>query len=144
MRKIKFLTKILVAIILVFSIKITGCEQEDLNSFVNCDDCFDNIPDSANLIVSVTINDENPYVPLTFYEGDYELGVVDYRDTARGDELYLYSEVGIEYSVMATYQKNGTTIFVVDGDKMRVVNGEEDCYSPCYYVRGGTLDLTLK
>lgn len=144
MKKLENITKALVAIILVLSLKMAGCEMEDLNLYVDCDGCFDFVPDSADLVVTVTINDENPFVPLTFYEGDYELGVVDYRDTAHSDELFLYSKIGIEYSVMATYQKDGETIFVVDGDRMRVVNGEEDCYSPCYYIRGGTLDLTLK
>jgi hypothetical protein len=70
--------------------------------------------------------------------------MVDYRDTARTEELFLYSEVGAEYAVMATYQKDGETIYVVDGDKLRVVNGEGECHPPCYYIRSGTLDLTLK
>jgi hypothetical protein len=144
MKKINLITKALLAIILVLSIKMTGCEQEDLDAYIDCDFCLEAVPDSADLIVTVTIDEENPYVPLTFYKGDYEHGVVDYRDTASTEELFLYSEVGTDYAVMATYQQDGETIFVVDGDRMRVVNGEGDCYPPCYYIRGGTLDLRLK
>lgn len=143
-KKRNSITKALLAIVLFLSVNIAGCEQEDMDFYIDCDFCLDNIPDSADLIVTVTINEENPFVPLTFYEGDYESGVVDYRDTARSEELFLYSEVGLEYAVMATYQKEGKSIFVVDADKMRVVNGEGECYPPCYYIRGGTLDLTLK
>lgn len=144
MKNTRYITVAVLAFILIGSVKMTGCEQEDLNYFFDCANCLENIPDSADLIVTVTINDAHPFVPLTFYEGDYELGVVDYRDTARTAEHFLYSKVGMDYSVMATYYTEEDTVFVVDGDRMRVVNGEEDCYPPCYYVRGGTLDLTLK
>jgi hypothetical protein len=144
MKKINILSKALLAMILVLAIKMTGCEQEDLDFYIDCDFCLETVPDSADLIVTVTINAENPYVPLTFYKGDYEQGVVDYRDTARTEELFLFSEVGTDYAVMATYQQDGKTIYVVDGDRMRVVNGEGECYPPCYYIRGGTLDLSLK
>ena len=140
----KITSKLLLLILLAGILKITGCEQEDLNSYSNCDDCIGFIPDSADLIVDVTINGENPFVPLTFYIGDYENGQVDYVDTAWTNTLYLYSEIGISYSVMARYFKGEDTIYVVDGDKMRVVNGDDECYYPCYFIRGGTLDLPLK
>lgn len=144
MIKINLITKALLAFILVLTIKMTGCEQEDLDFYIDCDFCLESVPDSAELIITVTINEENPYVPLTFYKGDYEHGVVDYRDTTSAEELFLFSEVGTDYSVMATYLKDGKTIYVIDGDRMRVVNGEGECYPPCYYIRGGTLDLRLK
>lgn len=144
MKKINLITKALLFLVLALSLKTTGCEQEDLDFYIDCDLCLESIPDSADLIVTVTINEENPFVPLTFYKGDYEQGVVDYRDTARTGKLFLYSAVDIDYAVMATYQKDGKTIYVVDGDRMRVVSGEGECYPPCYYIRGGTLDLSLK
>ena len=140
----KHFVKILIFILVVAGTKFSGCEQEDLDFFIDCDSCLSYYPDSADLIVQVIINDENPFVPLTFYRGDYENGKVDWVDTARNKTLYLYSEIGREYSVKATYQSGGQTIIAVDGDKMKVVNGEGECYPPCYYVKGGTLDVRLK
>ncbi len=144
MKKIKYISKIILIFIIAISIKTTGCEQEDLDFYIDCNDCLTAPPDSSSLIVYLTINEENPSVPLVFYEGDYEANIIDWIDTSYNDTLYLYSEVGIEYSVKASYQKDGETIIAVDGDKLRVVDGEGECYPPCYVIRGGTLDLRLK
>ena len=140
----KTIIKLIILLTLVLSFNISGCEQEDLAFNIDCGNCLEAIPDSADLKVTVTINDENPFVPLTFYVGDYEDGDIDYIDTTWTEELFLFSEVGTEYSVKATYQKDGETIIAIDGDKLRVVDGSGDCYSPCYFIRGGTLDVRLK
>lgn len=144
MRKIKHISSIILIVILAVSIKISGCEQEDLDFYIDCDDCMAAAPDSADLIVYLTINEENPFVPLVFYRGDYEDNVIDYIDTAFNDTLWLYSEMGINYSVKATYLKDGKPLIAIDGDKLRVVDGEGECNSPCFVRRGGTLDLKLK
>lgn len=144
MKKVKHISSILLMLVFMVCIKFTGCEQEDLDFYINCYDCLEEPPDSANLIVYLTINDENPYVPLVFYRGDYENNLEDWIDTAYADTLYLYSEVGITYSVKALYKQDGESVVAIDGDKMRIVDGEGECYPPCYVVRGGTLDLRLK
>ncbi len=144
MKKTGYYTKGGLLLLILLILKLTSCEQEDLDFYIDCDYCLESIPDSADLIINVTINDENPYVPLTFYVGDYENGVVDYVDTCRTDTLYLYSEIGMDYSVVAEYNTGNGPIYVVDGDRLRIVNGEGECYTPCYYIRGGTLDLRLK
>ena len=140
----KIATKLLVLILLAFAVNFSGCEQEDLALNIDCDNCLESVPDSDDLIVNVTINDENPYVLLTYYVGDYEDGNIDFTDTTYTEERLHYSEVGVEYSVKATYQKNGKTVIAIDGDRLRVVDGSGDCYPPCYFIRGGTLDVRLK
>ncbi|MEX0986214.1 MAG: hypothetical protein WD052_01970 [Bacteroidales bacterium] len=144
MKKGKYITRLVLFLLLIISVKFSGCEQEDLNFYIDCDYCLEFIPDSADLFVYVTIDDENPFVPLTFYKGDYEDGVIDYVDTTWTEEFLLLSEVGVEYAVKATYQKDGVPVIAIDGDKLQVVNGAGDCYSPCYYIRAGTLDVRLK
>jgi hypothetical protein len=133
---------ILVAIGLLFLMKITSCEPENWQA-VDCNDCLNFKPDSADLIVQVTLNSENDSIPLTFYKGKVEDGVIDWRDTATSTELYLYSKVGQVYSVKATYKSGNETIIAIDSDKMRTTSGNEDCGSPCYIVKGGNLDLRL-
>ena len=140
----KTITKLLLIITLVFAFNFSGCEQEDLALNIDCDNCLEFFPDSADLVINVTINDENPFVPLTFYVGDYEDGNIDYTDTTYTEERFLYSKVGVNYSVKATYQKDGETVIAIDGDRLRVVDGSGDCYPPCYFIRGGTLDVRLK
>ena len=140
----KTITKLLFILLLAFAVNFSGCEQEDLALNIDCDNCIEFFPDSADLVINVTINDENPFVPLTFYVGDYEDGNIDYRDTTDTEERFLYSKVGVNYSVKATYQKDGETVIAIDGDRLRVVDGSGDCYPPCYFIRGGTLDVRLK
>ena len=140
----KTITKLLFITILAFAVNFSGCEQEDLALNIDCDNCLESFPDSADLVINVTINDENPFVPLTFYVGDYEDGNIDFTDTTYTEERFLYSKVGVNYSVKATYLKDGETVIAIDGDRIRVVDGSGDCYPPCYFIRGGTLDVRLK
>ncbi len=144
MNKMKYISSLLLIIIIGVILKTTGCQQEDLDFYFDCYDCLEEPPVSSNLIVVVTINEENPFVPLVFYRGDIEDNVVDWIDTTYNDTLYLYSEVGLKYSVKATYLQDGEPLVAVDGDKLRVVDGEGECYPPCYVIRGGTLDVRLK
>ena len=133
---------LLLALGLLLLLKITSCEPENWQN-TDCSDCWNYKPDSADLIVNVTINSENDSVPLTFYKGKVEDGVIDWLDTATTTPLYLYSKVGQLYSVMATYKSGNETIIAIDSDKIRTTIGNEDCGSPCYIVKGGELDLKL-
>ncbi len=134
---------IVTALLLLLSGNFMGCEPEDWIFKVNCNDCYGYQPDSANLIVYLTINEENDSVPLTFYKGPYEDGVIDWQDTATSDELFLYSEIGTEYTVRATYKSGQKTIIAFDADKMELSDAGSECGSPCYIVKGGTFDLRL-
>jgi len=136
-------SKIALLVILILSVKFSGCEQEDLDFYVDCDYCMEEIPDYDTLWVQVTINDENPSVPLQFYEGNYDNGTEDWTDTAYSEEFWLVSKVDVKYSVKAKYKKGDQVIIAVDSDKIRGINGEGECYPPCYYVRGGTLNVAL-
>ena len=130
-------------VLLLLSGNFMGCEPEDWVLTVSCDDCYGAIPDSANLIIHLTINSENDSVPITFYRGDYEEGVVDWQDTATTAELYLYSAVDQVYSIKATYRSGNNTIIAFDSDKMHIYDGGGECGSPCYIVKGGIFEVEL-
>ena len=121
----------------------TACEPEDWMLSVDCGDCNDFKPDSADLIVKLTINAENDSVPLTFYRGDYEDGIVDWQDTATTEEFYLFSAFDQDYTVRASYRAGNQTIMAFDGDKMTLYNAGEECGTPCYIVKGGIFDIRL-
>jgi hypothetical protein len=140
----RFYIKILAAALLVLvSAKFTACEPEDWMLSVDCGDCYGYAPDSADLIVKLTINAENDSVPLTFYRGNYEDGVIDWQDTATTEEFYLYSKINSSYTVRATYRSGNRIIEAFDADDMNLNNAGEECGSPCYIVKGGIFDLQL-
>ena len=144
MSRKKLHTKLLAAALLVLvSGKFTACEPEDWMLSIDCADCYGYAPDSADLIIKLTINAENDSVPLTFYLGDYEDGVIDWQDTATSEEFYLYSKMNSSYTVRATYNSGNKFIEAYDADDMDLYNAAEECGSPCYIVKGGIFDVRL-
>jgi hypothetical protein len=135
---------LLVILILVISAgNFLGCETEDWVLQVDCNDCYGYRPDSAKLIVYLTINSENDSVPLTFYRGDYENGEIDWQDTATSDEFFLFSEMNRDYTVAAEYKSGEKTILAFDKDNMTLYDAASECGSPCYIVKGGIFDVRL-
>lgn len=133
------ITTVVILFVLTFS-----CEQDPLVFNVDCDECTYSKPDSADLIIDISINEENPFVPLVFYRGKIEDGVFEYADTAYSEVFYVYSPVDEYYSVKAFYKKGEQTIIAVDGDKMKTSLVSDVCDYDCYIVKGGTLDVRLK
>lgn len=138
----KFSTAILL-IILLFTIAFS-CDQDPFVFDVNCDECSIHKPDSANLIVDITINEENPVVPLVFYRGDVEDGIIEWVDTADSEQLFLYSPVNEYYSIKAFYKSGDQVIIAVDGDKMKTSRVSDVCDYDCWIIKGGFLDVRLK
>jgi len=139
----RVVTFLALGLLLLVAGHFTACEPEDWMLSVDCSDCYDFRPDSADLIVKLTINAENDSVPLTFYLGNYEEGIIDWQDTATTEEFYLYSAFEKDYTVRATYHSGDQTIMAFDGDKMVLYNAGEECGSPCYIVKGGIFDIRL-
>jgi hypothetical protein len=130
-------------VLLMVSGNFSACEPEDWVLTVDCGDCYDYRPDSAELIINLTINAENDSVPLTFYLGNYEEGIIDWQDTATSEKFYLYSALDKDYTVRASYNSGSQTIMAFDGDKMTLYNAAEECGSPCYIIKGGIFDVRL-
>ena len=120
----------------------TSCEPEDWLLEVDCYECFDFRPDSAVVIVYLSIDTENPEVPLTFYRGDAG-GELEWQDTAFENEFRLPVAVGPEYTVKAQYRREGKIIEAFDSDDMVLKDYGESCGDPCYILKGGIFDLRL-
>ena len=84
-RRTRFPLLLFTVVLMVVSGNFMGCETEDWLLEINCNDCYGSKPDSANLVVYITLNAENDSVPLTFYRGSYEEGEIDWQDTATTD-----------------------------------------------------------
>ena len=133
---------ILALVLLFLAGNFAGCEPEDWVGDINCNECFGFQPDSAKLIVYVTIRPEQDSVPLTFYRGD-SMGEVDWLDTATTNEFYLDAEIGATYTVKAEYRSGPTSIIAFDSDKMTLSYHGNDCGYTCYIVKGGIFDVRL-
>lgn len=134
---------LMLLLLLAFAGNYLGCETEDWSFEVDCNDCFGTVPDSADLIIYLTINQENPEVPITVYQGPVEEGIIDWRDTTDQSEYYLYSAMDADYTVEATYRSGNKTILTYDGDHMYIQDAGDACGSPCYIVKGGIFDNRL-
>ena len=133
----------LMALILVFLAgNFTGCETEDWQGEVDCNECFSYKPDSAKLIVYLSIRPEQDSVPLTFYRGDY-MDEIDWQDTATTNTFYLDAEVGTTYTVKAEYRSGPASIIAFDSDKMTLSYHGTECGFTCYIIKGGIFDVRL-
>ncbi|MFC2098949.1 hypothetical protein ACFLSP_04305 [Bacteroidota bacterium] len=130
--------------LVLIGISLAGACEEYIGPEVNCDDCFYEKPDSADLVIHLTINDNHPEVPIVLYRGNVEDKQVDWVDTARETPFYIYSKVGQLYSVAAEYKVDGKKIIAIDGDGMKAKHVSDACDYSCWVVTGGYLKVELK
>lgn len=120
-----------------------GCD-EYLGSNVNCDECYDVEPDSADLIVTLTMDGEYDTIPLTIYNGKVEEDSVEWIDTAISSPFYLYVAVNRYYSVKAEYTRGDKKIIAIDGGRILAKHVSDACGYDCWIVTRGKLDVQLK
>jgi hypothetical protein len=118
--------------------------NEYLGLNVDCDDCWGVRPDSADLVINLTINSTHPEVPIVVYRGNIERRQVDWVDTARETPYYLYSAIDQYYSVTAEYKVDGKTIIAVDGDEMKAKDATSYCEFECWIITDGEFRVDLK
>ncbi len=141
-QKNQFYIFLLLLIIILFS-----CERDTKFSLFDkfdCSECYQIKPDSADLTVKITINNENPRVPLVIYKGKIEDQVIDYIDTAINSDYYLWVKVDEYYSVEAKYKSGNKTIIAVDGDKIKAKKNSSECDETCYWIKGGYINVRLR
>ena len=132
------------ALLVFILIILAGACNEYLGLKVDCDDCWGFKPDSADLLIYLTVNQDHPEVPIVIYRGNFEDGEVDYVDTARESTFTLYSAIDQYYSVTAEYKVNGKTIIAVDGDVMKAKDASSSCDFECWIITDGEFSLELK
>ena len=129
----------------IFGLILVAGSCEDLNTLVvDCNECEGTKLDTADLLVYVTLNDENPIVPLVLYRGNVEEGHVDYVDTAYESPHHIPAAVDQFYSITAEYRAGDKIIVAVDGDKMKIKNEDDTCGPTCWIIKGGYLKVVLK
>ena len=122
------------------------CSCKDQNN--DCTDsdyagCNTTKPTDGELKAEITINTENPTVPIYIYKGKIEKGELQKTDTAKTSVYKINLPVNEYYTVAAKYKSGGKTIFAVDGDRIRRKSSRM-CDSTCWSVVNAKVNLKLK
>jgi hypothetical protein len=133
-------------LVLLTTILILGnsCNEKIYTGDVDCSECYVPRPDSVDLIIDLTINNEFSAVPLVIYKGDIEDGVIEWIDTAYASPYYLYVPVDRRYSVKGEYRRGNKKLFAVDGTNVKVLLVSDACDAECYVVENVTMDIRIK
>jgi hypothetical protein len=115
----------------------TDCENPDYSN------CKTTIPENGTMKIEVTINAENPKVPIVIYSGNIENNIIQLNDTLTENSKNITLPVNNTYSITAKYKSNGKTIFAVDDDKIKATSNAV-CDSTCWSVTNGSVNLKLK
>ena len=97
----------------------------------------------GELDISLTINEENPEVPITIYRGKLEDEDIVKQCTIRTPTLYYEVPLDIYYTVKAEYKSGDKTIYAVDGDEIKK-HSTDYCDSTCWEIRDGYYNVELK
>ena len=138
---LKYLVLLSVLIVVVFGVH--SCE-EMFTLEVDCNECYFPEPDSADIMVYVTINKDIDHVPLIIYKGKADARNIEYIDTAYSDTYYLYVKTNEYYSVEATYEVDDKKVIAGDGDKLVTRHITDVCSEECYVIRRGIMNVRLK
>ena len=145
--KIKHITLSILTAIAIFVIYSTSCEVLNSTSDEDCEypdysDCITEEPREPYLQIQLTINEQNPKVKISLYEGDLVEDTAIY--TVETDTTYY--ELGVyfdeKYTITATYFSGEDTIIAVDNTKI-TKSTYTNCDSTCWQVSGREVDLTL-
>ena len=143
MTMIKYFTSLLfiASLLLINSCKETQ-DTVDCSTY-NYSDCKTTEPFVGNFHVKLTINSENPAVPVTVYKGKLEEGDVFFLDTLKTESFDTLLPIGNYYTIAAKYKVGSTTVTAVDGDKISKSH-VTTCDSTCWSVETGTTNVRLK
>jgi hypothetical protein len=134
-----------IAFITIVLLIITwSCDEKIFTGNVNCDDCYADRPEEADLVIDLTIDGNYPRVPIVIYHGDIEDNQIFAYDTANYTPYYVYVPVDRKYSVKAEYQKNDAKLYVIDATKIKVRVVKDACDGECYVVEKQSLDARIK
>jgi hypothetical protein len=134
-------TFILMALLMILC---GSCNEKIYTGDVDCEECYTEEPENADLIIELTISNRYPRVPIVIYKGNVEDNQVIYVDTVDYSPVYAYVPVDRKYSVKAEYKKDDKTLFAVDGTKLSVKVVSNACEESCYVIDNEKLDARLK
>ncbi len=136
------------ALVIVFfasAIFMLSCEKPNPQNCEDYDfsDCYLEEPEWDFIYLKVTINDQNPYVPIVIYRGNFEDNNIEWIDTAYSANYSIDVPLNKYYSVTAEYKVSTYKVLAVDGNDVRK-NKTTVCEERCWYITGEEFDVELK
>jgi len=140
-KKISLFLMVLLSIMVIL---IISCDKNYDFFEVDCSECYRTRPENGELIISVTINDENPEVPIAIYRDRIESGRIRIKDTITEKTVYIEVPLNHYYSVKAEYKVGDDSVFAIDGERIKTHRIADQCDTICWIIKGGRYDLRLK
>lgn len=139
-----------IKLIVFFLVLITypclySCNYNENESGQDCFNCRKEKPDSAYIIIKVTINKENHNVPVSIYKGEFNPHNQSNKiDSAIVDSSALRVKMPVNeyYSVKAEYKSDQKIIYAVDGGVFETQK-RTDCDYNCWQLIGGNYNVRL-
>ena len=133
--------------IVVFAVYAISCDILNSTSDEDCEypdysDCMTDEPREPYLHIKLTVNEQNPKVKISMYEGNLGEDTAIY--TIETDTSYY--ELGVyfdeRYTITAQYLSGEDTIIAIDNTKI-TKSTYTNCDSTCWQIYGREVDLTL-
>ena len=139
------LLTVILGLVVLFSCE---AESSDLPNVEDCEhydykDCNATQPYEASMTINFSITSQNKEVVFEVYKGYVDDNNLFFRDTSTVASLSYYMPVNEYWSVLAIYHRDGKTIKVIDGGKIKV-HSKKVCDSTCWSVDDLVLDAVLK
>jgi hypothetical protein len=130
----------------LLAIILCSCQEKVFTADVNCDECYTDKPDSVDLVIDLTFNEQNPEVEVFFYKGNIDNGT--FLGSAYFDKEhpgYFWVKSDEYYSAKAIYLSSDAkdTIIAVDGTKQKIKKVTGQCDADCWVIEGEKLNLKL-
>ncbi len=122
----------------------SSCHEYYYDSGYPCDYCYTEIQTEGLLTIQLSINDENPLVPILIFEGELETNDTIWADTTDESNYEIFVPVDKSYTVIAEYKAGDKTIKAVDYDKITMNKNTSDCDDDCWVVLDAKVDVSLK
>jgi hypothetical protein len=135
----------------IISLAVFYSCSDDTGPEVNCYECIPYVkatgPDNGLVTIKVTINNENPTVPIVIYDGKFkgtstDAVVLDTIVSLAKDTFRL--PIGPYYSAKATYKSGTKIIHAIDGEALKKQKSVGVCDVTCWTIYGGNIDVRLK
>lgn len=144
----KIINKILLFSIVTLSLLyISSCDLLNSTSDEDCEypdysDCITEEPRDAYLKVKLTINEQNPEVKISLYNGTPGIDSAIYSFVSDTSNCDINVDFDISYTITANYIYNQDSIIAIDNTKITKYTST-NCDSTCWNISGDAVDLTL-
>jgi len=127
---------------------LNSCEQSFVSSPEDClnydySDCNTKEPFLVPLNIKLTINDENPRVPLIIYKGKLDDNNIVIKDSVTLESYSVMLDPDNYYTVKARYISGNDVIYAVGGDNVKKIRNQV-CDSICWTTQEGNVNVKLK